>query len=169
VPPASITAAVRDEFRKSDPFVPLFNVRTGEENRLISFWQDRLFGWMFSIFGGVALFLATIGIYGVLSYSVAQRTQEIGIRVALGASRQSVFALVLWHGARLAIAGILLGGAGAALVTPFVRTILYNVTPTDPASFAGTAVFLALVATLAGLLPARRATSVDPIVALRAE
>ena len=167
--PASITAAVREEFRKSDPFIPLFNVRTGEENRLISFWQDRLFGWMFSIFGAVALLLATIGIYGVLSYSVAQRTQEIGIRVALGASRRSVFGLILGQGARLAAVGIALGAAGAWLVTPFVRRILYNVTPSDPASFVGTALFLALVAILAGFLPARRATSVDPIVALRAE
>lgn len=169
VPPASITAAVREEFRKADPFIPLFNLRTGEENRLISFWQDRLFGWMFSIFGGVALFLATIGIYGVLSYSVAQRTQEIGIRVALGASRQSVFGLVVGQGARLAAIGIGLGAGGALLVMPFVRTILYNVTPSDPLSFIGTAAFLALVAICAGLVPARRATAVDPIVALRAE
>jgi putative ABC transport system permease protein len=169
VPPASITAAVRDELRQSDPFLPLFNVRTGEENRLISFWQDRLFGWMFSIFGAVALLLAAIGIYGVLSYSVAQRTQEIGVRVALGASRQSVFTLILGQAARLAGAGILLGGVGAALVTPLVGRILYNVTPTDPLSFAGTAIFLALVAVLAGYFPARRATAVDPIVALRAE
>lgn len=169
VPPASITAAVREQLRKSDPFIPLFNVRTGEENRLISFWQDRLFGYMFSIFGVIALLLATIGIYGVLSYSVAQRTQEIGIRVALGASRQSVFTLILWHGARLAAVGIVLGAAGAAIVTPFVRRILYNVTPTDPLSFASTALFLALVAILAGFFPARRATAIDPIVALRAE
>jgi len=169
VPPASTTAAVREQFRKADPYIPLFNVRTGEENRLISFWQDRLFGYMFSIFGAIALLLATIGIYGVLSYSVAQRTQEIGIRVALGASRQSVFRLILWHGARLAIVGIVIGAVAAAAVTPFVRRILYNVTPTDPISFVGTALFLATVATLAGLLPARRATAVDPIIALKAE
>ena len=169
VPPASVTQAVRDEMRRSDPLLPLFNVRTGEENRLISFWQDRLFGWMFSIFGAIALLLATIGIYGVLSYSVAQRTQEIGVRVALGASRQNVLTLILGHGARLAGAGILLGAAGAALVTPLVRSILYNVTPTDPLSFAGTAIFLAIVAILAGYIPARRATAVDPIIALRAE
>lgn len=169
VPPESITAQVREEFRKSDPFVPLFNIRTGEENRLFSFWQDRLFGWMFSIFGAIALLLATVGIYGVLSYSVEQRTQEIGIRVALGASRREVFRMILRQSAVLAGAGILIGAVGAGLVTPFVRSILYNVTPTDPLSFVSTAVFLVLIAILAGVLPARRATSVDPIIALRAE
>jgi len=169
VPPGSITAQVREEFRKSDPFVPLFNIRTGEENRLFSFWQDRLFGWMFTIFGGVALLLATVGIYGVLSYSVEQRTQEIGIRVALGASRREVFRMILRQSAVLAGVGIAIGAVGAGLVTPFVRSILYNVTPTDPLSFVSTAVFLVLIAILAGILPARRATSVDPIVALRAE
>jgi predicted permease len=169
VPPASITAQVREEFRKSDPFVPLFNIRTGEENRLFSFWQDRLFGWMFSIFGAVALLLATVGIYGVLSYSVEQRTQEIGIRVALGASRREVFRMILRQSAVLAGAGIVIGAIGARLVTPFVRSILYNVTPTDPISFVSTAVFLVLIAILAGILPARRATSVDPIIALRSE
>jgi predicted permease len=169
VPPASITALVREEFKKSDSFVPLFNIRTGEENRLISFWQDRLFGWMFSIFGAIALLLATVGIYGVLSYSVEQRTQEIGIRVALGASRREVFQMILRQSARLAGAGIVLGTVGAVFVTPFVRRILYNVAPTDPLSFIGTAGFLALVAILAGVLPARRATAVDPIIALRAE
>jgi putative ABC transport system permease protein len=169
VPPASIMAQVREEFRKSDPFVPLFNIRTGEENRLFSFWQDRLFGWMFSIFGAIALLLATVGIYGVLSYSVEQRTQEIGIRVALGASRREVFRMILRQSAVLAGVGIAIGAVGAGFVTPFVRSILYNVTPTDPLSFVSTAVFLALIAVLAGILPARRATSVDPIVALRAE
>lgn len=169
VPPASITAQVREEFRKSDPFIPLFNLRTGEENRLFSFWADRLFGWMFSIFGAIALLLATVGIYGVLSYSVEQRTQEIGIRVALGASRREVFRMILRQSAILAGAGIAIGAVGAGLVTPFVRSILYNVTPTDPLSFVSTAVFLVLVAILAGILPARRATSVDPIVALRSE
>jgi putative ABC transport system permease protein len=169
VPPASITTEVREAFRASDPFIPLFNVRTGEENRLISFWQDRLFGWMFSIFGAVALLLATVGIYGVLAYSVAQRTQEIGIRVALGASRRDVFRMILRQCARLAAAGILLGAVGASLVTPVIRGILYNVTPTDPVSFIGTALLLAAVAIVAGILPARRATAVDPIVALRTD
>lgn len=135
----------------------------------MSFWQDRLFGWMFSIFGAVALLLASIGIYGVLSSSVVQRTQEIGVRVALGASRWDVIRLILGKGIRLAGIGILVGAVGASLVTPLARSIVYNVTPTDPASFIGTALFLALVAVVAGYIPARRAVVVDPIIALRSQ
>jgi ABC-type antimicrobial peptide transport system permease subunit len=124
---------------------------------------------MFSIFGTAALFLAAIGIYGVLSYSVAQRTQEFGVRVALGATRQSILALVVAQGVRLATVGIVLGSAGAFLVTRLVRALLYNVTPTDPISFVGMALVLAAVTVLAGCVPAGRATSVDPILALRAD
>jgi putative ABC transport system permease protein len=167
--PASITNAVRQEIRKADPTLPLFNVQTGEEARLNTFWQFRLFGWMFSIFGVVALALASIGVYGVLSYAVSQRTQEIGVRMALGASRQSVFGLIVGYGARLAGIGILCGVIGAAAVTRVVTSLLYNVSATDPLSFIGTAGFLALVALLASYIPARRATSVDPMIALRAE
>jgi predicted permease len=167
--PASITTAVRQEIRASDPTLPIFNTMTGDEARLYTFWQFRLFGWMFSIFGAIALALAAIGVYGVLSYSVSQRTQEIGVRLALGASRNSVFALVVGQGARLAGIGILLGVAGAFGVTRVVKSLLYNVTATDPLSFIGTAAFLALVAVASSYVPARRATGVDPIVALRAE
>jgi len=167
--PASITTAVRQEIRASDPTLPIFNTMTGDEARLYTFWQFRLFGWMFSIFGAIALALAAIGVYGVLSYSVSQRTQEIGARLALGASRNSVFALVVGQGARLAGIGILLGVAGAFGVTRVVKSLLYNVTATDPLSFIGTAAFLALVAVASSYVPARRATGVDPIVALRAE
>jgi ABC-type antimicrobial peptide transport system permease subunit len=167
--PASITNAVRQEIRKADPTLPLFNIQTGEEARLNTFWQFRLFGWMFSIFGVVALALASIGVYGVLSYAVSQRTQEIGVRMALGASRQSVFGLIVGYGARLAGIGILCGVIGAAAVTRVVTSLLYNVSATDPLSFIGTAGFLTLVALLASYIPARRATSVDPMIALRAE
>jgi putative ABC transport system permease protein len=167
--PASITAAVRQEIRKADPTLPLFNIQSGEEARLSTFWSFRLFGWMFSIFGVIALLLASIGVYGVLSYSVSQRTQEIGVRMALGASRQNVLGLIVGHGARLAGLGILCGVVGAAAVTRVVTSLLYNVSATDPLSFIGTAGFLALVAIAASYIPARRATSVDPIEALRAE
>jgi putative ABC transport system permease protein len=167
--PASITSAVRQEIRRADPTLPLFNVQTGEEARLNTFWQFRLFGWMFSIFGVVALALASIGVYGVLSYAVSQRTQEIGVRMALGASRQSVFGLIVGYGARLAGIGILCGVIGAAAVTRVVTSLLYNVSATDPLSFTVTAGFLALVALLASYIPARRATGVDPMIALRAE
>ncbi len=167
--PAALTSAIRQEIRKSDPTLPLFNVQTGEEARLNTFWQYRLFGWMFSIFGVVALVLASVGVYGVLSYAVSQRTQEIGVRMALGASRPTVFAMIVSHGAKLAAAGILCGVVGAFGVTRVVKSLLYNVSATDPLSFIATAAFLALVALLASYIPARRATSVDPMVALRAE
>jgi putative ABC transport system permease protein len=124
---------------------------------------------MFSIFGVIALLLAAIGVYGVLSYAVAQRTQEIGVRMALGASRENVLRLVLGQGARLAGLGILAGLVGAALVTRLVESLLYNVSTTDTLSFAATALFLAFVAVLASYIPARRATNVDPLVALRTE
>jgi len=167
--PAAITSAIRQEIKKADPTLPLFNIRTGEEARLNTFWQFRLFGWMFSIFGAVALVLASIGVYGVLSYAVSQRTQEIGVRMALGASRQNVFALIVSQGAKLAGIGILCGIVGAAAVTRVIASLLYNVSATDPLSFIATAGFLAVVALLASYIPARRATGVDPIIALRAE
>ena len=140
-----------------------------EELRRRGYWQDRLFGWMFGIWGVIALLLAAVGVYGVLSYSVAQRTQEIGVRVALGAARRDVLALVLSYGSKLAIVGVVLGLAGAFLITRFIKTLLYNVSATDPVSFAGVSLFLILVAILASYVPARRATAVDPLTALRAE
>ncbi len=166
---AGITSAVRQEIRKADPTLPLFNIQTGEEARFNTFWQFGLFGWMFGIFGVIALLLASIGVYGVLSYAVSQRTQEIGVRMALGASRQNVFSLVVSHGARLAGVGILCGVIGAFGITRVVTSLLYNVSATDPLIFVGTAAFLAVVALLASYIPARRATGVDPMIALRAE
>ena len=167
--PAAITSLVREQIRASDPTLPIFDSQTGDEVRLMTFWQDRLFGYMFSIFGVIALALAAIGVYGVLSYAVSQRTQEIGVRVALGASRRRVFAMIVGHGAKLAAIGIAVGVAGAFGVTRLITSILYNVGATDPVSFIGTALFLVLVAVAASYVPARRATAVDPIVALRAE
>lgn len=124
---------------------------------------------MFSTFGAVALLLASIGVYGVLSYAVTQRRQEIGVRVALGADRRDVLALVVGQGLRLAAVGILVGIAGAFGVTRLVSTLLYNVTPSDPLSFGLVAGFLVVVATVAGYVPARRAMAVDPIIVLRNE
>jgi putative ABC transport system permease protein len=167
--PAQIIGAVRAAIRAADSNVPLFNVRTMEEVRQLGFWQFGLFGEMFSIFGLIALLLAAVGVYGVLSYAVSQRTQEIGVRVALGADRSAVLRLVVGHGLKLAGAGIALGLAAALGVTRVIRTLLFSVTPTDPLSFGGVAIFLTLVAALASYFPARRATAVDPLVALRSE
>jgi putative ABC transport system permease protein len=167
--PSSMTTAVRQEIRASDPTLPIFAAQTGDQARADTYWQYGLFGWMFSIFGGIALALASIGVYGVLAYSVSQRTQEIGVRMALGASRATVFSLVVAQGARLAAAGVAAGILGAFGVTRVVKSLLYNVSTTDPLSFGATALFLVLVALLASYVPARRATAVDPISALRAE
>ena len=165
--PARITAAVREQIRLSDPALPVFQVRTMEDLRQFSFWQYKLFGWMFSTFGAVALLLAAVGVYGVLSYSVSQRRQEIGVRMALGAGRGDVLRLVVGQGVTLAAIGIVAGVFAALGVTQFIKTLLYNVTASDPASFSLVAVFLGIVAVIASYVPARRAMGVDPIIALR--
>jgi putative ABC transport system permease protein len=167
--PAALTSAVRSEIRASDSGIAIFSVRTMEDLRESSFWQYRLFGYMFGTFGAAALFLAGIGVYGVLSFSVSQRTQEMGVRIALGAQRADVLRLVVRQGIMLALIGVLVGVAGAFGVTRVIASLLYNVTPTDPISFIGVALFLTIIAFVASYLPARRATSVDPIVALRNE
>jgi putative ABC transport system permease protein len=167
--PAALAAAVRNEIQASDAGLPIFNVRTMEDLRRAGFWQFRIFANMFIIFGATALFLAGVGVYGVLSFSVSQRTQEIGVRIALGASRAAVLGLVVRQGAMLVLIGVLAGLAGAFGITRIIRSLLYKVTPTDPLSFAGVTLFLVGIAVLASYLPARRATTVDPIVALRNE
>jgi predicted permease len=167
--PGSLTASLREAIRASDPKLAVFNLWTMEELRARGYWQYFLFGWMFSLFGGIALVLAAIGVYGVLSYSVAQRTQEIGVRVALGASRMDVLKLVIVQGVRLAVVGVVIGVVGSFFVTPIIQSELINVSAQDPASFVGVSLFLTAVAFVASYVPARRATAVDPLVALRAE
>ena len=167
--PAGLAAAARGEIRASDSGLAIFEVRTMEDLRQSSFWQFRLFGFMFGIFGAAALFLAGIGVYGVLSFSVSQRTQEIGVRIALGAQRADVLRLVVRQGVTLALFGVVAGVIGAFGVTRVISSLLYNVTPSDPISFIGVAAILTAIAFVASYLPARRATNVDPIVALRNE
>ena len=165
----SVTSAVREALRASDPAIPVFNVLPMEKIRELSFWQYKLFGAMFGTFGAIALFLAAIGVYGVISYGVSQRTREIGVRVALGAQRGDVMRLVVQQGMVLAGIGIVLGLVGAFGVTRVVASLLIGVSPQDPASFLAVSAFLAGVALIATAVPARRATNVDPIISLRAD
>jgi putative ABC transport system permease protein len=166
---AAVTPAVRAEIRRLDSSIPLFNVQSMVEVRRLGSWQYGIFGWMFSAFGAVALLLAVTGVYGLLAYSVSQRTQEIGLRVALGATRRDVVRLVTGQGVRLAGFGILVGLFASFGVTHVVASMLYNITPTDPLTFAGASLFLLAVALLASYVPTRRATAVDPLIALRSE
>jgi predicted permease len=167
--PADVTAAVRREFRAADPNLPVFEAQSMEALRQLGFWQFKLFGWMFSVFGVIALLLAAVGVYGVLAYSVTQRTQEIGVRVALGARAGDVLRLVVGQGVRLALLGIGIGLLGAFGITRVLVSVLFDVSPSDPLSFGGVALFLTAVAVLASWIPARRAARVDPMVALRYE
>jgi putative ABC transport system permease protein len=124
---------------------------------------------LLAVFAGVALALATIGIYGVMAYLVNQGTREIGIRVALGATRPNIVSLVVRQGMALALSGVAIGLAGALMLTRLIRSLLFGVEATDPVTFVGIALLLGLVALLASYIPARRASRVDPLVALRYE
>ncbi|HTM31390.1 MAG TPA: ABC transporter permease [Vicinamibacterales bacterium] len=165
----ALTPAIRAAVRASDPGIPIFAASSMDEIRRLGFWQFQLFGQMFAVFGGLAVVLAIVGVYGVLSYSVSQRTQEFGVRMALGAEPRDVRGMMMRQGVMLAVWGILLGVAGAFGITRVIGSLLYNVTPTDPVSFGGVVLLMLLVAAVAAYLPARRATLVDPLVALRAE
>ena len=167
--PASITSLARAVIRTSDPGMPITAVSTMEDLRSLAYWEYLIYGWIFGVVGATGVLLASIGVYGVLAYSVSQRTQEIGVRVALGAGREHVLKLVVGQGLGLALVGVVVGLVLAALGTPLARSLLFNVSPFDPLSFVAGSVFLVAVALIASYVPARRATRVDPVVALRQE
>jgi predicted permease len=165
--PLALESSVRRVLRELDPNVPAYQVRTFEQSASRSLWQQRLQGQVLGTFAMLALALAVVGIYGVISYAVAQRTREFGVRMALGATKAQVMALVVRQGVRLTALGVVLGVAGALALTRVVATLLYGVTATDRATFVGVPLGLAAVAILASCLPAMRATRVDPAVAIR--
>jgi predicted permease len=165
--PMSLAAAVRDEIKSLDPELPLSQVGTLEGRFSTAVAQPRFRTTLIASFAALALVLAVVGTYGVISYSITQRTHEIGIRMALGAQRKSILKLVLGHGAALAIGGVLIGLAASFALTGLLRNLLFNVSATDWPTFAGTTVLLFGTALLACYFPARRATRVDPVQALR--
>jgi putative ABC transport system permease protein len=167
--PAQLGAAVKREVQAVDHDVPLLEVATMGEIRDASTWQFQVVSKIFSIFGALALLLAGIGLYGVISHMVGQRSGEIGVRMALGAQRRQVLGLIMRQGLRLAAFGVLIGGVGAFLLSQVLSSFLYGIGAADPISFVGLTVFLLLVAALASYLPAIRATTIDPTAALRGE
>jgi predicted permease len=169
IPPSSVAGAVRREVHAIDPNLPVGNVRTLDDVVARSISPQRFYMTLLSAFAAVALALAAIGIFGVLSYTVAQRTREIGIRMALGARERSVLHLVVRHAMGLAAAGIALGTAAALFLSKTMTTLLFATSPRDGLTFGLVAVLLGGVALLASYVPARRAARVDPIVALRAD
>jgi putative ABC transport system permease protein len=167
--PLALASAVRDAIWSNDKNLPVSRLRTMEQVRSGSTAQQQFILMLLSLSALLALVLAAVGLYGVTAYATAQRSREIGIRMALGAQKADVFRLVLREGLLRAGAGVVLGIAGALALTRFLDTLLFEIRPNDPLTFAGVAVLLALVALLACYLPARRAMKVDPIVALRCE
>ena len=161
--------AVRHEVESVDPNVPVHSISSMDQIIARSV-AGRLFALeLLGVFAAVALLLAAVGIYGVMSYSFSQRTHEVGIRVALGAQRLDILSLALGEGMRIVVIGLALGLVGAAILTRVFRSMLFEVTPSDPATFVSVAAILAAVAFFACFIPARRATRVDPLVVLREE
>jgi ABC-type antimicrobial peptide transport system permease subunit len=165
----TILPAVRAAIREIEPGLPIPDLRPLDEWIAESTAQARLTTTLAGAFAGVALFLTMVGIYGVISHAVGQRTQEIGVRIAVGAGRRSILGLVLRAGMIRACAGIIVGLLGAWSLSRVVGTLLFEVSATDPLTFALTAVTLTTVAALACVLPALRATRIDPLVALRGD
>src|SRR6185503_5289684 len=169
IDPASLVGVVRQQIFELDKGQAVANVRTMEQIVSESVASRRLSMSLLAAFAVVALLLASMGLYGTLSYSVAQRTQEIGIRSAMGAQPGDIFKLVVGHGMKLTLAGIGFGLAGSLALTRVLSTFLFGVSATDPVTYAGVAALLVCIALLACYVPARRASKVDPIVALRYE
>jgi putative ABC transport system permease protein len=165
--PLALLSTIRNQLQQLDPELPMAAVATMDQLLADSLSRSRFTMFLLGIFAAVALLLAAVGIYGLIAYSVTQRTQELGIRIAFGAQRHDVLRLVLAQGTRLTLLGLALGILAALALSRLLATLLFGVTATDPLTFAGVVVLLALVALAACFIPAHRATRVDPMVALR--
>jgi len=164
-----VLATVRREVQAIDPNLPLIAVSPISEVLDQVLWAPRMGAAMLAVFGLLALILAAVGIYGVLGYSVTQRTHEIGLRMALGAQRSDVLKMVIGQGMILTLIGVVVGLVASFLLARFMSSLLFGVAATDPVTFIGVSLVLAATALLAAFIPARRATRVDPMIALRHE
>jgi predicted permease len=169
LPIATLQPTIRTVVREADPSLPIIGLQSMDDVISGSLRQPRMLMQLFGGFAGLTLLLAAVGTYGMLSYLVTQRRREIGIRMALGADRETVLRSIMAHGLTLALIGLAAGLAGALMLTRLMKALLFEVSPNDPATLAGVAALVAAVATAASLVPAVRATRVDPIVALRDE
>ncbi len=167
--PGALGEAIRREVQSVDPTIPVFNTQTMNDVVAKSLAARRFALEILGIFAAVAFLLACIGIYGVMAYTISQRTGEIGLRMALGAQQSDILKVVLGDAALIVIAGVGTGLIGAAILTRFLRALLFEVEPTDPATFGALTIVLACVALLASFIPARRASRIDPLAALRYE
>jgi len=167
--PSTLSPLVKKELRGIDPDLPMYSVRTMDERVEESLARRRFSMLLLGIFAGMALVLATIGIYGVMAYLVNQGTREIGIRMAIGATQREIVRLVVFQGMRLAVTGVGAGLAAAFVFTRLMRSLLFGISSADPVTFAGISLLLTLVALLATYIPARRAARIDPILCLRSE
>ena len=167
--PPGLIEEVKKQIWSLDSQLPVSDVHPMDDLLAVSIAQQRFNMLLLGLFAALALILAAVGIYGAMAYAVNQRTHEIGIRTALGAQRRDVLRLVMREGTKIAFFGITSGIAGALALTRLMASLLFEVKPTDPSTFAGVAILLALVALAACYIPALRATKVDPMVALRYE
>jgi ABC-type antimicrobial peptide transport system permease subunit len=165
--PHGFIAAVRDQVQAVDRNQPVYDVKTMDERIALSLSSRRFAVTLLTVFASLALLLAAIGLYGVIAYLVTQRTQEIGIRMALGAARTDILKLVIRHALVLSGVGLLIGVVTSIAVSRYLQTLLFEVPRIDAATLVGASVLLAATAIVAALIPARRASKVDPMVALR--
>jgi ABC-type antimicrobial peptide transport system permease subunit len=169
VPPGTLAGAFRHEIQQIDPDLPVYNLWTLAERLERNYWLQRVIGVLFLIFGLVALALASIGLYASMAHSVSQRTQEIGIRMAVGATAQRIHRLVFGQGVRQLAIGLVFGLGGSLALTRILKSVLVQVSPADPTTLVTATLVLSAAAVFGCLIPARRAMRVDPIVALYRE